>query len=482
MCAYRRPQFAAAAGDPIPFFFEGELHLFFLSSPTGALDFPERLRTSWQHVKSADLVNWEVLPTALQPGPEGSVDSGGIWTGSLVEHGGVFYLFYTGHWVGAAHPQSICLATSTDLVNFARHPDNPILLPTADCEAADWRDPHVFYNESEGKWWMLIAARSQEGPYWSRGVVKLATSNDLLEWIVEEDPLYSPGTTYCPECPELWEGDGTWYLVYSAFSENAGTVYREAASPRGPFRTPPDDDLGGRRWYAAKSAPWKGGRVFFGWVHDRVEAEGNTRWLWGGDFALPRQVSPERRGGRLRVRPADGVLASYGDAKPSAAARVEALGETHHLRHDEWIDGGSALIELQASDLDAAEVGILLARDDAGAGWRLSVQPRQGRVALSREPRPLDDLWADLTGLSGEYREVDGPVLARAQLPRDLTEVNVLLLLDRGVMEVYLNDTVALSYRVDPDELLRPSAFVADGRGVLGLSVASPTVGWEAGS
>ena len=43
----------------------------------------------------------------------------------MVESDGTYYLFYTGHHVGAANPQTICLATSTDLVRFERHDATP---------------------------------------------------------------------------------------------------------------------------------------------------------------------------------------------------------------------------------------------------------------------------------------------------------------------------------------------------------------------
>ena len=162
----RRPTNAAAAGDPIPFLKDGETHLFYLSSPSGTLDYPERVRTTWQHAQTTDFREWKAIAPALEPGKADAYDGGGIWTGSVVEAEGTFYLFYTGHHVGAANPQTICLATSGDLVHFERHPKNPLITPIPGYEAIDWRDPYVFYNEAEQRWWMLIAARLDKGPKW----------------------------------------------------------------------------------------------------------------------------------------------------------------------------------------------------------------------------------------------------------------------------------------------------------------------------
>jgi len=118
---------------------------------------------------------------------------------------------------------------------------------------------------------MVIAARRNVGPHWRRGCLALATSPDLETWSLEPEPLYEPGNTFCPECPEIFRLGTTWYLVYSRFSENAATIYRTAESLRGPWRTPRHDALEGRRWYAAKSLPvGDDRRMFFGWIADRA--------------------------------------------------------------------------------------------------------------------------------------------------------------------------------------------------------------------
>jgi beta-fructofuranosidase len=159
--------------------------------------------------------------------------------GSLIEVSGVFHLFYTGHKLGSDSPQTICHATSSDLVHFQKNPANPILRPTSQFEMVDWRDPFLLWNEEEQAYWMLIACRLRTGPKWRRGCIALATSPDLIRWSVEPSPLYAPMNTYCPECPEcpkLFELKGHWYLVYSRFSEDAATIYRMADNPRGPWR------------------------------------------------------------------------------------------------------------------------------------------------------------------------------------------------------------------------------------------------------
>jgi beta-fructofuranosidase len=462
MTIFRRPSAAAAAGDPIPFFANGETHLFYLSSPQGTVDYPKRVCTTWQHAVTRDFKEWEELKPAVQPGAEGSYDGGGIWTGSVVEKDGTYFLFYTGHHVGAVHPQTICLATSADLINFERHGSGPLIVPTTGYEPVDWRDPYVFHNKLENRWWMLIAARLAHGPKWRRGCIVLATSKDLLNWEVEAEPLHVPGTTFCPECPELWEMNGSWYLVFSRFSEGVGTIYRVAKSPRGPFRVPAREELGGRRWYAAKSAPQAdGSRAFFGWVHYFVDEEERPRWLWGGDFTAPRLVE-EERSGELKVRLHPAVEHGFAAVKFEELKLKGVGGEAHGKLAGELPDKTLMEARFEPSQ-NPSSFGLALVTGDDLEGWFITLDLSRRLATLALEPRPLDDFWADLTARQRAYREIDGPVVAWAQIENDLGEHELKVLLDGEVLEIYVNATVALTHRINRDNPLRPTAFVVDG-------------------
>lgn len=465
MSIFRRPSSGIAAGDAIPFLHDGVTHLFFLSSPAGTTEYPSRVRTTWQHVQSTDLVTWAEQPPAVEPGAGDSIDADGVWTGSVIERDETFYLFYTGHKVGVTNPQSICLATSADLVHFVKSDSNPLILPVDGCEPVDWRDPYVFWNDLEGRYWMLIAARRIEGPRWRRGVVILATSDDLQEWTVEREPLYEPGSTFCPECPEMWTLDGRWYLVYSRFSEQAGTVYRVADNPRGPFRIPERDELGGRRWYAAKSAPGADGRSrsFFGWIHDRG-ADG--RWYWGGDFAAPREITagPD---GQLAARLPEQVASTYDTALvPVIQHDLSATGGFFHASV-----GDARLPSAYLADFDftynepPAGFGISFRTDEELGGWFLAYDRVRRSVHLSHSPHPLDDFWADLVGRGQERREVDGPFVAEvriATLVKGETR-RASLLVEGPLVEIYFDDGQVLTHRIPVGGIQELGIFILDG-------------------
>lgn len=51
-----------SSGDAVPFYHEGKYHVFFLTPPYGTTTYPDRLRITWRHLCSDNLVDWEELP------------------------------------------------------------------------------------------------------------------------------------------------------------------------------------------------------------------------------------------------------------------------------------------------------------------------------------------------------------------------------------------------------------------------------------
>lgn len=446
MPLFRRPSTEAPAGDAIPFTHDGDHHLFFLSAP--AKD------SSWLHWHTRDFRTWSELPVALASDP----DDGPAWTGSVIERDGIFHLFYTGRLIGSETPQAIFRATGTDPVTFARDTaNNPVLRPDpAVYEPRHWRDPYVFFNPAENLYWMVIAARRDRGPHWRRGCLALATSPDLESWTLEPEPLFEPGNTFCPACPEIFRLGTTWYLVYSRSSENAGTVYRTASSPRGPWRKPENDALDGRRWFAAKSMPIGDGdgdgdkRMFFGWIADRVGETDTGNWRWGGDFALPREVV-EAAPGRLVVRLPEGALASFTDpiAVPESLA-LGAPGRTDHAFVDVdavAVERGYVLDCVLRPAADTAEFGILFHVDDDLAGYALTFDRGRGTVSLTAWPQPGAPAWSESTAHAPTV-EPDGPRLVEMSLAHVAEPIRCRLVVEGSLIEIYVDDVTALSYRI----------------------------------
>lgn len=488
--AYSRPSPAQAAADAIPILVDDTYHVFHLTTPPFTQHHPPRLRSSWSRLRSTNLVDWtRDSKPVLRPGNKDSdPDADGVWTGAAVlGPDGNMNIFYTGYNLSQGGKQVILRTTSND-----RHgtrfesPGKVITIQGSGLsrfEDIDFRDPYIFYNEAESTYWMLVATRLRDGPHWTRGCIALLTSSNLDDWTVEPEPLYSPNDMFCPECPELFTlpGGDRWYLVYSRFhAPNAGTVYRVADSPRGPFRVPRDGSHGrldGRRWYAAKSCPKAGNpneRIYFGWLGDYVDEQG--KWLWGGDLGVPRQVSADVNGW-LRVDMAPEYRKSLFQSSiplPRTVAKqdisLESVGSTatSFLDLDSQADQSDLIVTFNIDSQDAHAFGLILQADEAEKGHRLRISPEPFSylytVALLTDFPPLDDFWADQYKLYLP-RPVDGPELVHHQGVNLSGGVTMLL---RGqLVEIFCGGR-SLSFRLPvpekPGESIRRLGwFVEDG-------------------
>ena len=428
-------------GDIIPFFWKGKYHLFYLPRAEGH-------RHPWGHIVSSDLVHWEELPDPLQPEPTGAPDAGGCWTGSVIEHGGTFHIFYTGWNPESRYPQTICHATSQDLIHWEKDPENPILLPDERWyEGQDFRDPFVFHNPEVDEFWMLICARDRRVPFARRGCVALATSPDLGRWELRE-PLWSGSVCWAAECPDMFRLDNRWYLVYS----HGTTRYRFAESSTGPWLAASPDAFDSHFVSAAKSLNDGWRQILFGWVPTlEGERDGGGR-VWGGHMAAPRELVP-LADGSLAVRlPRE--IAAEGDA----ASEVNPLEGTCEPLCGRWevadgravgeAVGGVAVLKFPGVPRDfilslsvlprgpAAEFGFLLRMTEAGDDGRKAVVERAwSRLALYRW-----NAWGD-----------PEPVISRPLRVAEGEPVKVHLILHGSILELFAAERVSLAARLyDP--------------------------------
>ena len=459
---YRRSSDGAASGDAVPFFHNGVYHLYHLSCPTDSLgvQYPYRCKTSQRHAISSDLVHWEELSIALTPGPD-AYDSDGCWTGCMVERDSTYHLFYTGHQVGAKNPQTICVATSNDGISFTKSPNNPLIAPDpAIYEDIDFRDPHIFWNEEEQMYWMLIAARHVDGLERRRATVALSTSDDLETWSPPV-PIYSPWNSMCPECPEMFKLGDWWYLVYSHFSEDAKTTYRISKNPHGPWRVPRVPGVDGRRFYAAKSLPDGDRRIMWGTIYERVGNSNASDWTYGGDSSVARELRSMDDGTLAVSLPAE-VAASFnrrlswpfsgkmGDWNISDEAFQTAAEQT--LAYG-FLEGQTDEPVLLECSIDLREgygpFGVLLRpTEDLNPAFGLIFQPTRQRVVITQWPQSLDPFWASLTKARTPSTEVDGPRMVERPVSIGAGDrFKVQILVDGSIVEAFVNDQLAMSYR-----------------------------------
>lgn len=479
---FRKMSFADSTGDAIPFYHDGKYHIFSLTPASGTTVYPARLRTTWSHSVSEDLINWKELPTALYPGDkETDPDASGVWTGSVIYGEGKYHIFYTGYSLACEYQQTICHAVSEDGITWEKDKANPVIKPMITLyEKLDWRDPYVFYNEEDGCYWILISARRLDMPVTRRGCIVLYRSQNLEDWEYY-GPVYSPGHTNCPECPEMYKMGDNWYLSYSRFSEFVNTIYRVSKSPFGPWRKPKKDGIGGRRFYAAKSMEDdKGRRFYFAWAHDRADASDTGEWYWGGAFCIPHEVVPTEDGGldvklpkeyeglfgtpvEWKYIPVMGNAKAYGkDMLEFDSVSTCTYGFLEH-REEQY------MLSLKALPRECCDYfGVLLKSDKEASGCvLLEFDMAMQRVSLLNLPMGVDPFWVESCQAVPKPTEPGPDGVRVCEKPFKIEngkEIDIKVIVDHDMIEVFVGEQAAFTYRIYEKPLYETGLVAQDAK------------------
>ncbi len=424
--------------------FKDEYHLF---TTKGDIE-----RRTIQHSVSRDLVRWENRPDILGVGRKGDFDGFTLYDLQVIEHDGVYYLFYTGLDLptGPGQRQAIGLATSTDLIRWTRHATTPVLEgdphyyePFVPDEATyqekdrrrQWfRDPWVMRDPATGRFGMAVGARAAGVHPDINGCFAWAESDDLLHW-EPKPPLFCPRRFHTMECPVLFEEGGRFYMFWLTHPEwgaplittdpwqRAGDFYAFSDEGlHGPWQTPKDEVLIGgaydlpdrniRRMRAMVARTIVGVRG-----RHSVSYHLNTRPSRGDDaagtpwesFARAATVMPlvkplhTRPDGDIELRPnpaMEGFLTRHDapeGAPPAGWTRADGLWRGKNFTSASLCLTDAAM----ESGLFAAQVRltrglragmVLRAREAAGPGLRVVLDRNLGCVefGLLNAPEPLD--------------------------------------------------------------------------------------------
>lgn len=431
------------AGDFIPFYWQGEYHLFYLKDYRAKDVHGEG--TPWFHLGTRDFVHFTDYGQALPRGRQDEQDLY-VFTGCVLEHAGLFHIFYTGHnpyFRAAGKPeQAIMHATSPDLITWTKDAANPILFADPErYELHDWRDPFVFWNSDTEQFWMLLAARTKHGPANRRGCTALVTSPDLIHWQIA-DPLWSPQIYFTHECPDLFRSGAWWYLVYSTFTERHITHYRMSRSLSGPWLDPADDAFDGRAFYAAKTASDGQRRFAFGWDPSRTDEKDTGAWNWGGQLVV--HEITQASDGSLAVKMPPEIAEQYATSVPVQAEPI--LGCWTVGDHALEAKAGDSFAYCRLAALPSSArlettltispgtrgCGVMLrANDSLDAYYQVRLEPARNRVVFDRWPRPGDEPFM-----------LERPVSLPAEQP-----IRLQVLIEASVIVIYVNDQVALTTR-----------------------------------
>ena len=420
--------------------------------------------TPWRRLTTTDMVHFNDEGEMISRGTDTEQDLF-CYTGCIVEHNGISHIYYTGHnyhlmEIGGKK-EAVMHATSTDTVHWEKQLQDTFWAPddATDIEMNDWRDPFVFYNEEEQKWWMLLCTRKLKGASRRRGATGLLVSDDLVNWRYTGS-LWEPSYCWCPECPDIFRWGDYWYFIYSTFSETEGlrTYYRISDSPRGPWKNLGNNCFDGRAFYAGKTASDGENRYIFGWNPTRTGNTDSGVWQWGGHLIVHKLV--QMPDGRLNVQMPEQLRACYPTEQLINWIPLTGQVKTSNDRMslEQWSGFAAAMIEpvpgqcmldlelKLAPGTDSA--GIMVhSREQGTEGYYIRLEPGRGRFLFDREGRCVC-----------EHTEIDRYLSIETGVWHHLT-----VILDDEVLLAYLDDAYALSARmcdIKGSELL---AFVTDG-------------------
>jgi beta-xylosidase len=171
---------------------------------------------------SRDLMHWEIQPPCLRPEDGAAWENGGLYKPCLVEHRGVWYLFYnakTKDLAGGGWREQTGVATSMDLKSWQRFPQNPII-PNGPAGSWDERfssDPCVLL---DGTHWALFYY-SLDSAGKARDLLALADTPfhpaKVNEILIDVGPPGSVDSTYAHK-PSVVYHQGALYHFYCAVS------------------------------------------------------------------------------------------------------------------------------------------------------------------------------------------------------------------------------------------------------------------------
>ena len=404
-----RPEGGVKAGDVIPFYWNGEYHLFYMKT------------SCWSHLVSRDLVHWEELPDALVNGtdPMGP-DFEGIWTGSVVEHDGEFYLFYTGkNMQDPRGDQKVMQARSTDLVHWTKRPEytfyadgeiywsKPVNGPADDKQIYHhqaFRDPNVVWNAEKNEWWMTLHALHADGSF---PTVGLYTSKNLIDWTPQQ-PLITYPASVSGDCPEQFWQNGMWNVIcadyhYMRIREPGAKDPEVYSYDCGDLRVP-------KSMYDGKR------RVLVGWIGDYKGAADAGEYEWGGGLSMPRELYLDEEN-RLCQRPLPEIIGLF-DRKVVKQRRV-ALDEP---------------VEVPLNYMLTATLAG--AKPEAVLNFRQSAQqPEAYRLTVNFETREIG-----IGSAHKSFKRVCGFDPARP--------VDIRLFVDGTVAECFVNDAYCFTMRI----------------------------------
>jgi fructan beta-fructosidase len=283
-------------------FSDGEYHLFFQYNPFG----DKWGHISWGHAVSKDLLHWQELPVAI-PEQNGMM----ILTGSVVvdEHNTsglcvtnsrcMVAIFTSDSGAAGNRRQTQNIASSQDQGRtWKLYAQNPVL----DLKIADFRDPSVFWAETQKQWIMSVSVAKEH-------VIQFYSSTNLKEWTKVGDFGPAGDISGDWECPDLLQvpvanekSQSIWALKVGLHrgtpQSGSGEQYFLGSFDGKKFVQSPQSGSSGWTNYGKddycainfNNLPKGAPPVLLGWMSNWQYASKIPTTPWRGQMSIPRQL------------------------------------------------------------------------------------------------------------------------------------------------------------------------------------------------
>ncbi|QOY38592.1 GH32 C-terminal domain-containing protein [Anaerobacillus isosaccharinicus] len=467
-----RPQFHATAighwmNEPhAPLYFNGKYHLFYQHNPMG----PYWGNIHWGHWVSDDLIHWKDQPVALAP-TKGEVDPDGTWSGCAhYDENGLPVLFFTAGNHSYLPNQMIGLARTTfekdgdlNLARWEKHLEPVIFQPEGlNLDDDGFRDPHVW---KENDTWYQIVGSGING----KGCTALLfESTNTIDWEFK-GCLYVSDYQKYPQLGRVWElpillplgkdsnGEEKHLFIISPVGEGAdvevfywvGTWDKEIGRFSPDQEDPQLFDLGDFHFTgpSAMVDPVTKKLLLFTIAQGERPLVYEIASGWAHNAGMPVEVYLGNDD-RMRIKPVDQVETlrreKLVDLKNMTLAEVNKQLET--------ISGDMMEIKLNFSDANEGSYGIFVRQaKDRSEETLFYYERTTDSFFVDRNKTTLDPLERTTGIQGGEVQLGEAPLELR-------------LLLDKSLVEAYINELKSLTTRVYPknDESKGMSLFGAD--------------------
>ena len=455
-----------------PFYYKGKYHVFYQHNPSG----PYWSQIRWAHIVSDDMIHWEYVKDAVVP--TAGICPEGVWTGgACIGPDGTPWLAITAgtnttSWSG----QNVAFAHAADpddpyLVDWVVEEKVAITQPSNDSqgERDQFRDPFVWYDD--GTYYMMVST-SIPG---RGGSANVYTSTDMREW-QSRGYLYECDYNLYPEQGAHWEcvvmlpittkdGSQTKYILFDCpqYTVDGYTVecyYWIGTFDKENCRFIPDDhkprlfDMGrgvytGQNGFcflteedkAAGKTSYEQGRTVIYAIAQGKDAgtAQNFDAGWAHNFAIPLELWLSDDGTEVIREP----------IKELQSVRKETLYEYNGA-------GKSAdAINSEISSIrgDLLEIRATFTVEPTAAEY-------SGGISVRYNPNTVDTL-TERTDIcftnSGVYieRNISSLLDYVAKTPSHTwnnvsRQFDVIILLDRSMLEVYVNGVMSFTTRIYP--------------------------------